>query len=475
MTSSFFSLSFYVRLITMLPRQSPSNCYITMPNPLPSSFPNDSYDPHAQMQTDAPPQPSSPHLGLSEQERLRLIEENVTDYAIFTIDVEGCIASWNVGAERILGYQEAEILGQPLALIFTPEDRGQSVPEQELSKAAATGRAEDERWHLRKDGSRFWASGIMTGLRDEVGNLRAFAKILRDFTQRKQAADALRDAQMRLEATLSAGEIATWTWDIRANRVIGDKNLARLFSVSPEDANGGPIERYLPAIHPDDRAQAAATIQAAIESRSHYEAEYRLVQDGAIRWVIARGGVETDAAGNPVSLPGVVLDITARKEAQLALVTSEARARRFFEANIVGVIHWNLDNGLITNANDVFLDMVGYTRDDLGQGRLNWNEMTPPEWQERNRQGVTEIRTQRSGTPYEKEYFRKDGSRVPIIIGGALFDNSGSEGVSFILDISEQKRAESALRQSEERYRSLILASTQIVWATDPREPSCSG
>lgn len=116
-----------------------------------------------------------------------MLEENVTDYAIFTIDVEGCIASWNVGAERILGYQEAEIIGQPVALIFTPEDRAHGVVEQELSKAAISGRAEDERWHLRQDGSRFWASGVMTALRDESGNLRAFAKILRDFTRRKAA------------------------------------------------------------------------------------------------------------------------------------------------------------------------------------------------------------------------------------------------------------------------------------------------
>jgi PAS domain S-box-containing protein len=122
---------------------------------------------------------------VDDSERLRLIEENVRDYAIFTIDVSGCIATWNLGAERILRYVEAEIEGQPLALLFTPEDRAANLPEAEMYTARETGRSEDERWHMRKDGSRFWASGILTALRDENGALRGYAKILRDASDRK--------------------------------------------------------------------------------------------------------------------------------------------------------------------------------------------------------------------------------------------------------------------------------------------------
>ena len=120
------------------------------------------------------------------QELFQLLIENVTDYAIFTIDIENNITSWNIGAERILGYTEAEVLGRPVSLIFTPEDCASGVDKEELRKAAETGRAEDEREHLRKDGSRFWASGIMTALKDENDHLRSWVKILRDFTERKR-------------------------------------------------------------------------------------------------------------------------------------------------------------------------------------------------------------------------------------------------------------------------------------------------
>lgn len=128
---------------------------------------------------------------MSSDERLRLLEDNVRDFAIIELASDGRIAHWNLGAERILGYQEAEIVGRSISVIFTPEDRASGADVQELKGAIATGRAEDERWHLKKDGSRFWASGIMTGLRDDQGNLRGFAKILRDQTEHKRATEEL--------------------------------------------------------------------------------------------------------------------------------------------------------------------------------------------------------------------------------------------------------------------------------------------
>lgn len=320
------------------------------------------------------------------------------------------------------------------------------------------------------DGSLHWIEAHGSPICDAAcGPTRLFG-VTQDITERKQAEMALNDARARLEAALLAGEVATWTWDLASNRVIGDKNLARLYSIPPEDVGGGPIERYVCAIHPDDRARVAETTLNAIEQHHSFETEYRVVQlDGSIRWVVARGDVAIDSFGDPVRLPGVVLDITASKEAQLALAASEARARRFFEANVVGVIHWNLDDGTITDANDVFLNMVGYTREDLTQKKINWQEMTPPEWRERNWKGVSEIRAQRSGTPYEKEYFRKDGSRVPIIIGGALFEGSGNEGVSFILDISEQKRVERALRLSIDEIETLNARLKRSIQETHHR------
>ena len=154
------------------------------------------------MSDESPPTP--PRLPfLSDAERVHLLEANVTDYAIFMADTDERIASWNSGAERILGYPEAEAIGQPAAMIFTVEDRQSGAEQEEFRLARETGRSNDERWHLRKDGSRFWALGILTALYDEQGQLRGYAKILRDFTARKQYEERIETLNARLQSAMT--------------------------------------------------------------------------------------------------------------------------------------------------------------------------------------------------------------------------------------------------------------------------------
>jgi PAS domain S-box-containing protein len=126
----------------------------------------------------------------------------------------------------------------------------------------------------------------------------------------------------------------------------------------------------------------------------------------------------------------------------------ETKVRRLVEANVVGIVMWNLE-GAITGANDAFLRMVQYDREDLATGRVRWKELTPPEWRGHDEQAVAALKATGIFQPLEKEFFRKEGSRVPVLVGGALFEGSRDEGVGFVLDLSEQKRAERALRRSE--------------------------
>ena len=126
----------------------------------------------------------------------------------------------------------------------------------------------------------------------------------------------------------------------------------------------------------------------------------------------------------------------------------EAKLRRLVEANVVGIVMWNLE-GAFTAANDAFLRMVQYGREDLASGRVRWSNLTPAEWRDRDDRAVAELKETGIFQPFEKEYFRKDGSRVAVLLGGALFEGSGNEGVAFVLDLSDQKRAERALRRSE--------------------------
>jgi PAS domain S-box-containing protein len=130
------------------------------------------------------------------------------------------------------------------------------------------------------------------------------------------------------------------------------------------------------------------------------------------------------------------------------LTEREAEIRRLVDANIIGIFIWNLQGGII-EANEAFLHMVQYSREDLISGRVRWTDLTSAEWRDRNERAMAEAKATGTVQPYENEYFRKDGSRVPVLVGAAIFEGSGNEGVAFVLDLSEQKRAEDALHQAK--------------------------
>jgi PAS domain S-box-containing protein len=130
----------------------------------------------------------------------------------------------------------------------------------------------------------------------------------------------------------------------------------------------------------------------------------------------------------------------------------EAKVRRLVDSNIIGVFIWDLD-GRVIEANEAFLHMVGHSRDDLSSGRMRWSKLTPAEWSAADEQAVAELKATGVCKSYEKECFRKDGSRVPVLAGAATFGESQDQGVAFMLDLTERKRAEEDLRESEQRYR----------------------
>jgi len=136
-------------------------------------------------------------------ERLQLLLGNATDFAVIISDLEGRVLEWQGGAEHITGWTAEDMIGRPASVIFTPEERAAGVPEAEMAKAAQSGRAEDKRWHARKDGRRFFADGVMVGLRNAEGELRGFGKVMRDATDRKQAEDALKEADRRKDEFLA--------------------------------------------------------------------------------------------------------------------------------------------------------------------------------------------------------------------------------------------------------------------------------
>jgi len=148
------------------------------------------------------------------------------------------------------------------------------------------------------------------------------------------------------------------------------------------------------------------------------------------------------------------------------LAEREAKIRRLVDANIIGIFIWDIE-GRVLEANDAFLRMVGYERQDLMSGRVRWSDMTPPELRGRNEQTLEELNRVGTTQPSKKEYFRKDGSRVPVLIGRATFEEGGSQGVAFVLDLTEQKEAEAALRQSEEQWKAVFENNPVMYFMVD--------
>ena len=160
------------------------------------------------------------------------------------------------------------------------------------------------------------------------------------------------------------------------------------------------------------------------------------------------------------SIQDLKLQITARERAEAAVRELanglEVKIRRLVDANIIGIVIFTLE-GQIIEANEAFLRIVGYDRADLVAGRLRWTELTPPEWCDCDARTVAELKMIGTVQPFEKEYFRKDGSRVPVLIGSVTLEESETEGVAFVLDLTERKRAEAEAGESERRYREVQM------------------
>src|SRR5215210_8003714 len=202
--------------------------------------------------------------------------EDIRDYAIFMTDPEGLITNWNVGAEHILGFSEEEIIGKDVAKFFTPEDRAKDIPQKELSTAALVGRAEDERWHIRRDGSRFWASGVVTPVRDHTGKLIRFSKVMRDMTERNR----LTEERDRFFA-LSMDMLCIVRLDGSFQRV--NPAFEKVLGFTEEELLSLLL---FDLVHPDDRPGTKAEYERLETGKPTPFMENRLrCKDGTYKWV----------------------------------------------------------------------------------------------------------------------------------------------------------------------------------------------
>lgn len=269
---------------------------------------------------------------LGEQQYRRMVQ-SVEDYAIYMLDPDGCVVSWNDGAARIKGYTEGEILGKHFS-IFYPQDAIEArMPEKQLERATKEGRARSEGWRIRKDGSRFWADVLVVPVYEDRGELVGFTKITRDTTRWYETRRDLELSRQRLEDAQHIANMGSWELDLNLNELVWSDQQFRMLGFKPDEIDPS-TDAYLEMVHPDDKGRVEQALQSAFETASDFQFEHCIIRaDGEVRIWRARGHVEVDEYNHPIRMIGTNEDITERRELQEAF-TLQAR---LYESIVVGL------------------------------------------------------------------------------------------------------------------------------------------
>jgi PAS domain S-box-containing protein len=292
---------------------------------------------------------------LSDEGRYRLLIDAITDYAIYMLNLDGVVTSWNPGAERFKGYAAAEIIGEHFSKFYTPEEREAGLPARALEIAAREGRFEREGWRVRKDGERFWAHVIIDPIREPSGRLIGFAKITRDLTERRNASEALRRSEREFQLLVEGvtdyaiymldpnGRVSTWnTGAERAKGYRADEIIGEHFSkfYTPEDRARGLPQRGLGI--------------AAQEGRFEHEG-WRVRKDGRRFWANVVIDAVRDPTGRLLGYAKVTRDITERREAQRALEEAQVALFQAQKMDALG----QLTGGVAHDFNNLLMAILG--------------------------------------------------------------------------------------------------------------------
>ncbi|MDE2488971.1 MAG: PAS domain S-box protein [Alphaproteobacteria bacterium] len=384
---------------------------------------------------------------------LQFLLESVSDYAIYMLDPDGRIVTWNPGAEHLKGYSFSEIEGQSFERFFTLEDRRAGLPGKLLERARAEGKVQSEGWRMRKDGTRFWAVAALHAVKDDSGRLIGFAKITRDMTAEREAQLAVAESEQRFRLLVEGvidyaiymldvnGSITNWNRG--AERIKGyksDEVLGRHFSIfyTPEDRQAG-----LPA-----RAMATAL------ATGRYETEgWRVRKDGTRFWALAVLDPIYDESGRHIGFAKVTRDISERKAAEKALIESE-RQFRLLVSGVVDYALFMLDpNGIVTNWNAGAQHIKGYKAEEIvGQHFSRF-------YTEVERAAGVPMRALQTATDtgrYEAEGWRvrKDGSLFwASVVLDAIRDEDGRlVGFAKITrDVTDKRNAQLQLQRAQDQ------------------------
>ena len=382
------------------------------------------------------------------------------------IDPESNSMRLNAEFERRIGWKSEEVTVLSLLEALYPDPNyRQSV----LQRMAEAGRNEWVEVQVQtRQGRRLETSWSNIRLSNDM---RVGIGI--DITERKQAEEALRTSEERMRLATDAAGMYAWEFDIPKQVFTLSDNFSEVIGFSAELLSGNSLEalqRFSPA--EDVQIVEEAMARAFERQEDLRDLQYRIQnpETGQMNWVEVNARTIYDREGKPERMYGVSQNITERKRIEEALRIENERFMQFVNSNIVGILI-GAASGEVILANDYYLRLLGVSRQAFNEGKVDWKKFTPPEWLPADEKAIQELRQSGICEPYEKEYVRSDGTRVPVYIADAMLPGPGEEIAAFVLDITERKRAEKALRESEERYRFIVENTSDGIWWIELTEP----
>lgn len=391
---------------------------------------------------------------LEEREALLRTIIEAEPECVTVVSLDGTIQSMNAaGLAMLEAEQSPDVIGKAICDFVRPEHR---AAFNDLLARAAQGQAcllEFEALGLR--GSRRWLESHAVALPSVQGGVTGILIVTRDITARKQAEAELKRSEERLQGILASMEEIVWSSSV---------DFSEILYVSPAaDLIARPAS-WRELIHPEDRPAVEQAIQA-LPRLGHFDMEYRVLQPGGgIRSLHHRGRLIVDDAGRPIRVDGIISDMTKAKTTELALRKAQERFQDIFESSKDAIGYVSLDGAFVL-ANEAFATLTGYSREELLS--KTHRDLTPPEFRAAQAQEAARVLLTGEPAEYEKEYIRKDGSRVPVAV--TLFVVKGDDGkpdgvAAIVRDITERRRAEQALRESEERFRQMADTVEEVIW-----------
>ncbi|TCM20631.1 PAS domain S-box-containing protein [Novosphingobium sp. PhB165] len=403
----------------------------------------------------------------------RQILDSASDYGIIAADLDGRVTLWNAGATAILGWSEAEMLGQPMELIFTAHDRDAGLPAAMRAQALETGRAHEARWHLRKSHEPFWGLSELMPLRSKTGGAIGFVKLLRDRTQEYRAQEALSLSEERLARAQAAGGVGLFSIDIQRDTIDGTAEFWRIFGIAPEISHSTRAIEDL-VIGEDSELVSSSKRRQSGEAVLDVEYRIRRPDNGEERVIARKASFEFDADGRPAQMIGVVQDVTDRRRIQRALEKSEAQFSTLAQ-NMPNQVWTARADGRLDWFNDRLYSYTGLPHGSLKDSR--WSRIVHPE--DRLRAARKWAASLATGRIYEAELRLRDSRalyRWHLARALPLHDAHGeiTAWVGTNTEIEAQKRAEAAYAQDRDRLwtisRDLMMVADYagIIRAVNP-------